>query len=57
LFTNYDLKSLTESQYYLSKHSNISLTESSLLAVFEFDIFVNMLLKDIEREIEKTSYT
>jgi len=38
--------------YYLSKYVNISLTESSQLPDFEREVYVNMLVEEMEKEAE-----
>lgn len=44
------LKNILEQQYALSKKCNITPSESNMYADFEREIFVNLLMKDIEEE-------
>ena len=38
--------------YLLSRHANISLTESLMLPDFEREAYINLLLEDMEKEAE-----
>lgn len=51
------LESLTYEQFQLSRHANISLSESSLLPEFEREAYVNMLLREMRKEVEAMSST
>ena len=46
------LQSVTEDQYYLSSKAGISLSESNMLADFEREAFINLILKDIRNQTE-----
>ena len=41
------LATITYEQFQLARRANISLTESTDLPCFEFEAYLNMLLKDI----------
>jgi len=41
-----------EQQYYLARKAKISVTDSNSLPVFEVDMFVGLLLKDLKKEQE-----
>jgi hypothetical protein len=48
LFGN--LQNILEQQYVLAKKCGISITESNMMANFEMEIYVQMLMNDIQRE-------
>lgn len=45
-----DLKSLLEQQYVLAKKCNIGIPDTNQMAIFEMEIFVNLLMRDLEEE-------
>lgn len=45
-----DFKDLIEQQYVLSKKANISISESNMMADFEREIYISLLIKDTEEE-------
>lgn len=47
-----DFKSLIEQQYILSKKCGISILESSMMADFEREIYVSLLMKDTQEEMK-----
>jgi len=46
------MESIVIEQYQLAKHAGISLIESNELAEFEREAYVNLLVRDINRETE-----
>ncbi len=46
------LATITYEQFQLARRANISLTESTDLPCFEFEAYLNMLLKDIKQEAD-----
>ena len=46
------MESLVEEQYLLSKHAGINISESMELADFEREAYVNLVLRDMKRELE-----
>lgn len=44
------LQAIIEQQYVLAKKCNISISDSNIMADFEREIFVNLLMRDIEEE-------
>jgi hypothetical protein len=51
--TETNLKNIIEEQYYLAKKVNISVSESTLMADWEREIFCSLLLADIKEENEE----
>lgn len=49
--TNYT--NILEEQYWLSRRSHITITETDNMAEFERDFFVRILQKDIEKETKE----
>lgn len=49
------VESITQEQFQLARKANISLVESTLLPEFEREAYVNMLLKDIKKEVDALS--
>lgn len=45
-----NIKQIIEEQYLLARKCNIGIEESSLMADFERQIFVNMIIKELEEE-------
>jgi hypothetical protein len=43
-------QNILEQQYVLAKKCNMSIVETNLIPDFEREIYINMLLKDIEEE-------
>ena len=48
-------KGIIKEQYYLSRKANIGLMESSLLPLFEKDVILGFLTKDVQEEAESLS--
>jgi hypothetical protein len=48
LFGN--LQNILEQQYVLSKKCNISISETNMLADWEREVYLNLLMRDIEEE-------
>ena len=46
------LANIVSEQFQLSKRSNISITESTMMSEFEREAYVNLLIKEIRREQE-----
>jgi len=44
------LEVVTYEQFQLARKANISLEESACLPIFEFEAYVNMLIKDLRQE-------
>jgi hypothetical protein len=47
-------QNILEQQYVLAKKCNMSIVETNLIPDFEREIYINMLLKDIEEERKHT---
>ena len=45
-----NLQNILEQQYVLSKKCNISISETNMLADFEREVYLNLLMRDIEEE-------
>lgn len=45
-----DLQSIIEQQYVLAKKVGMPLSDTNRMANFEMEIFVNLLMRDIEEE-------
>lgn len=45
-------KSVVEEQYYISKHTSNSWSDTNIMPDFERNILVGILLEDIQREID-----
>ena len=52
MFAGASLHSIIREAYLLSKHVNISISESHELPDFEREIYINMLAEDIKNENE-----
>ena len=46
------LHSITEDQYYLASKAGISISESNMLADFEREAFINLILKDLKSQTD-----
>lgn len=44
------MRSILEQQYILAKKCNISISDSNLLPDFEREIYISILIKDMEEE-------
>jgi hypothetical protein len=55
MFIETGLSDVTKQQYYLSKHCNISISESNLMPDFERELFYMMLVNEIEEENKEYS--
>lgn len=47
------LASIISDQYHLSSKANISILESNLMPDFEKEAFLNLILKEAEKMLEK----
>lgn len=52
LLIDTSLESITEEQFQLARKAGISILESTMLPEFEREAYVNMLIKDLKREVE-----
>ena len=52
MFAGASLHSIIREAYLLSKHVNISISESHELPDFEREVYINMLAEDIKNENE-----
>jgi hypothetical protein len=46
------LENITEEQFQLARKAGISITESTLLPDFEREAYINLLIKDLKREVD-----
>lgn len=46
------LESITEEQFQLARKAGISILESTMLPEFEREAYVNLLIKDLKKEVE-----
>lgn len=49
------MQSVLEAQYYLANKSNIPISESNELPIFERELFVNLLMNDMKKQQEAYS--
>jgi hypothetical protein len=49
------LEVVTYEQFQLARRANISIDESSCLPVFEYEAYIDMLLRDLKNEQESIS--
>lgn len=49
------LVNIVNEQYYLSKHANITISDSELLPDFEREAYLDMILSDLKKEKNKYS--
>lgn len=52
LLIDTSLESITEEQFQLARKAGISIMESTMLPEFEREAYVNMLIKDLKKEVE-----
>jgi len=50
------LQNIITEQYHISKYANISITESSMMADFEREAYVNLVLKDMKNEEQMAKF-
>jgi len=49
------LEAVTYEQFQLARRANISIEESSCLPVFEYEAYIDMLLRDLKAEQDNIS--
>ena len=47
------LPDILRQQFQLSRRANISISESEMMADFEREVYINLLLEDLKREEEQ----
>jgi len=57
VFCGTHLADVVKEQYYLSKHANISVSDSMFLPEFERDAYLSLIISDLKRENEVNNKT